>query len=107
METARTLEGSPGVVGGQHSAVQRQSKIFADGRRQVIGGLDENGQWRNPLLCAYPFAYGETFMFESTGGGGYGNPRDRDPQLVLEDVLDEYISVDAARDEAATRAARA
>lgn len=121
METARTLEGSPGVVGGRHSAVQRQSKIYPDGRQQVIGGLDEQGQWKNPLLCAYPFAYGETFMFESTGGGGYGDPRQRDPHLVLEDVLDEYISLDAARtlygviidpatmtiDESATRAARA
>ena len=120
METARTLEGSPGVAGGQHSAVQRQIKIFEDGRRQVIGGLDEQGQWKSPLLCAYPFSYGETFMFESTGGGGYGNPRERDAKQVLEDVLDEYISLEAAAriygviidpatfqiDEAATRKAR-
>jgi N-methylhydantoinase B/oxoprolinase/acetone carboxylase alpha subunit len=121
METARTLEGSPGVAGGKHSDVQRQTKIFKDGSKQVIGGLDEKGVWKNPLLCAYPFSYGETFMFESTGGGGYGNPRDRDAKQVLEDVLDEYISLEAAAkvygvvidpatlqiDEAATRAARA
>ncbi|MEN9726658.1 MAG: hypothetical protein RL434_1024, partial [Pseudomonadota bacterium] len=121
METARTLEGSPGVAGGQHSAVQRQTKIFGDGRQQVIGGLDEQGVWKSPLLCAYPFSYGETFMFESTGGGGYGNPRERDAKQVLEDVLDEYISLEAAAkvygvvidpatmqiDEAATRKARA
>jgi len=121
METARTLEGSPGVAGGKHSDVQRQTKIFEDGSKQVIGGLDEKGVWKNPLLCAYPFSYGETFMFESTGGGGYGDPRDRDAKQVLEDVLDEYISLEAAAkvygvvidpatmqiDEAATRAARA
>lgn len=121
METARTLEGSPGVAGGKHSDVQRQSKIFKDGSKQVIGGLDEKGDWKNPLLCAYPFSYGETFMFESTGGGGYGNPRERDAKQVREDVLDEYISLEAAAkvygvvidpatlqiDEAATRAARA
>ena len=98
METARTLEGSPGVAGGQHSAVQRQTKIHLDGHQEVIGGLDEQGVWRNPLLCAHPFAYGETFMFESTGGGGYGNPLARDPQQVLDDVLDEYISMRAARE---------
>lgn len=121
METARTLEGSPGVAGGQHSAVQRQTKIHTDGRQEVIGGLDEQGRWHNPLLCAHPFAYGETFMFESTGGGGYGTPLERDPQQVLDDVLDEYISPRAARevygvvidehtlqvDLAATQAARA
>jgi len=98
METARTLEGSPGVAGGQHSDVQRQTKIYTDGHSEVIGGLDAEGNWKNPLLCAHPFSDGETFMFESTGGGGYGRPWERDPQAVLEDVLDEYVSVAAARE---------
>ena len=98
METARTLEGSPGVAGGQHSDVQRQTKIHTDGHSEVIGGLDAEGNWKNPLLCAHPFSDGETFMFESTGGGGYGRPWERDPQAVLEDVLDEYVSVTAARE---------
>lgn len=98
METARTLEGSPGVAGGRHSAVQRQVKIHTDGRQEVIGGLDGKGGWRSPLLCAHPFSYGETFMFESTGGGGYGNPLERDVAAVHDDVLDEYVSLDAARD---------
>ncbi len=99
METARTREGSPGVAGGQRSDVQRQSKIYGDGKHEVIGGLNEQGEWKNPLLCAFPFNYGETFMFESTGGGGYGNAWEREPEKVLDDVLDEYISLRAARDQ--------
>ncbi|MBI4695130.1 MAG: hydantoinase B/oxoprolinase family protein [Gammaproteobacteria bacterium] len=98
METARTLEGSPGVAGGKHSAVQRQVKIFNDGREEVIGGLDGKGGWKSPLLCAHPFKYGEVFMFESTGGGGYGSPLEREIDAVLDDVLDEYVSIEAARD---------
>jgi N-methylhydantoinase B/oxoprolinase/acetone carboxylase alpha subunit len=98
METARTREGSPGVAGGERSDVQRQIKIHTDGRREVIGGLDGDGNWKNPLLCAHPFRYGETFMFESTGGGGYGKAFERDAQAVLEDVLDEYVSLAAARE---------
>lgn len=98
METSRTRAGSPGVAGGQESAVQRSIHIGADGGRRVIGGIDDDGNWHNPLLASYKFGPEETFMFESTGGGGWGNPRSRAVEDVVEDVLDEYISIDAARD---------
>jgi N-methylhydantoinase B len=32
------------------------------------------------------------------GGGGVGDPRERDPQAVLRDVVDGYVSLDAARE---------
>lgn len=41
---------------------------------------------------------GDRFRIEMPGGGGYGDPRLRDPRMVLEDVLDGYVSLDAARD---------
>ena len=31
------------------------------------------------------------------GGGGYGPPHERDPELVLADVVDGYVSIEAAR----------
>ena len=37
-------------------------------------------------------------MFESTGGGGWGKPLDRDVEAVLDDVLDEYITFNTAYD---------
>jgi N-methylhydantoinase B len=40
---------------------------------------------------------GDRFMNFSAGGGGYGNPRERDPQRVADDVLDGYVSVESAR----------
>jgi N-methylhydantoinase B len=33
---------------------------------------------------------------EQTGGGGYGDPRERPQQLVLQDIADGYISQEAA-----------
>ena len=43
-----------------------------------------------------PIAAGERIMYDYGGGGGWGNPLDRDPQAVLDDVLDEYVSVAGA-----------
>lgn len=98
METARTLEGSPGVNGGGRSLVQRASHIYANGSEEVIGGYDAAGVWHNPLLASHKFGPGEIFKFESTGGGGWGRPFDRPAEDVLEDVFDDYITLEQARD---------
>ena len=41
---------------------------------------------------------GDVFHHVSAGGGGSGSPLARDPALVLEDVLDGKVSVEAARE---------
>jgi N-methylhydantoinase B len=46
----------------------------------------------------YPIAAGETAAFRTGGGGGFGSPAERDPQAVLNDVADGYISEKAARE---------
>lgn len=67
-----------------------------------------------------PSPPGQVVMSRKGGGGGWGNPLDRDPQAVLSDILDEYVSIEGARrdygvvvdpaslvvDEAATEALR-
>jgi N-methylhydantoinase B len=40
---------------------------------------------------------GERIVYEFGGGGGWGDPLDRETQAVLDDALDEYVSVEAAR----------
>lgn len=35
-------------------------------------------------------------MFAPPGGGGYGDPHKRDPQKVFEDVVNGYVSIEAA-----------
>lgn len=39
---------------------------------------------------------GERYEYRYGGGGGWGDPLERDPQKVLDDVLEEYVSVEAA-----------
>jgi N-methylhydantoinase B len=46
-----------------------------------------------------PIAAGEIVRIETTGGGGWGDPLDRDPASVELDVLQGKVSVEAARDD--------
>jgi N-methylhydantoinase B len=43
-----------------------------------------------------PVRAGDRFTVVSAGGGGHGNPREREPALVREDVLEGYVSALAA-----------
>jgi len=40
---------------------------------------------------------GDHIYYTSSGGGGFGDPLQREPELVLEDVKDEWLSLEAAR----------
>jgi N-methylhydantoinase B len=44
-----------------------------------------------------PFKDGDGFYVESCGGGGWGSSLERDPQAVLEDVIDDYVTLEGAR----------
>ena len=76
-----------GTLGGE--AGQRSSvwKIDRDGREQPlapIGLVDlQPGEWIRGL---------------ESGGGGYGDPLERDPERVRHDVLEGWISAPRARD---------
>ena len=41
--------------------------------------------------------YGDTVTCITPSGGGYGNPYERYPQMVREDVLQQLISIAGAR----------
>ncbi|MFC3959138.1 hydantoinase B/oxoprolinase family protein [Halovivax cerinus] len=45
------------------------------------------------------FEPGEVVSNRSGGGGGYGDPYERDPEAVREDVVDGYVSREAARED--------
>jgi N-methylhydantoinase B len=44
-----------------------------------------------------PLDAGARLEYQRGGGGGWGDPLERDPEKVRDDVLDEYVSVEAAR----------
>jgi N-methylhydantoinase B/oxoprolinase/acetone carboxylase alpha subunit len=50
-------------------------------------------------LVRHPVPAGTTAVVVTAGGGGWGNPLERDVDAVRADVVDEYVSVDAAREQ--------
>jgi N-methylhydantoinase B len=54
---------------------------------------DQAGDPSGLTLCES----GNVIQFHSAGGGGYGDPLERDPQAVEQDVFNEYVSIEQAR----------
>lgn len=48
------------------------------------------------MTTGYDVVQGDFWDYWSGGGGGFGDPLERDPALVLEDVRDSVVSVEAA-----------
>jgi len=59
--------------------------------RFVVNG--ENGDPSGLTFCEP----GDEIVFESAGGGGYGDPWERDPEEVERDVVHGYVSLERAR----------
>ena len=50
------------------------------------------GRTRAPSVGEIELVHGSWLTGTETSGGGYGDPLDRDPAHVLEDVLEHYVS---------------
>ncbi|SDU48170.1 hydantoinase B/oxoprolinase family protein [Stappia sp. ES.058] len=65
--------------------------------------ITRNGEsapkWLGSVFSDYPVYTGDVFARPTAGGGGFGDPLERDPVKVREDVIDDYVSIErAARD---------
>ena len=62
--------------------------------------LNPDGDRRQlPSKCTLEIRQGDVFRHLLAGAGGWGDPLERDPALVLKDVLEEKLSADYARRE--------
>lgn len=50
-----------------------------------------------PASGRFEMKKGERFLLESAGGGGYGDPKKRDPARLAADRREGYVTADAAR----------
>lgn len=53
-------------------------------------------KWLGSVFSNYKIKSGDRFTRPTAGGGGYGDPLERDPERVRQDVIDEYVSVKRA-----------
>lgn len=76
-----------GLFGGRPSALAR-AEIVHDGVPRQI-----------PSKGVFALGAGDRIHCWGSGGAGYGDPFDRDPDRVLEDLIDGKISAASARDD--------
>jgi N-methylhydantoinase B len=57
-----------------------------------------NGKPGNPYGLTQ-LAPGDVVVIDVAGGGGYGDPLERDPELVQEDVVQGYVTAERARED--------
>ena len=84
----RVRLGCYGLNGGKAGRPFRVTVDF-DGRPRELGGL----------VDGEPVSAGEIVRVCTTGGGGWGDPLEREPTLVLRDVNENKVSAQAARTE--------
>src|SRR5256885_13004922 len=77
----------PGFAGGRRASPNRLIARAGGAHTFEVG--DKAGYIEH--------AAGEWYEYHYGGGGGWGDPLERPPAKVLDDVLDEYVSVEAAR----------
>jgi len=56
------------------------------------------GEHPVPAVGGVTMTVGETLGHRLSGGGGYGDPRQREADLVRQDVLSHFVSLDRARE---------
>jgi N-methylhydantoinase B len=77
-----------GVCGGGAGATNR-FWIRRDGRPVQTSPLPGK-------VSGFPVEPGDVLLMESSGGGGFGDPLERDPALVVADLLEGYVTLTAA-----------
>jgi N-methylhydantoinase B len=59
----------------------------------------EDPEWKQTGIYRLPVTKQTVIRAQTTGGGGWGDPLERDPAMVLTDFLNHYVSRNGARDD--------
>jgi N-methylhydantoinase B len=87
--TDRVINTPPWGIFGGKSGRPSITKVYR------INGSGET--WRK--VSNLPLKENDVVSFQTGGGGGYGSPLERDPEQVLSDVINGYVSLSSARED--------
>jgi N-methylhydantoinase B len=82
----RTLRGPGGALGGH------------DGRVAEYVLIRDGVETRLPAKTTLDVQAGDTISYRTCGGGGYGPPKEREPERIARDVREGKVSVARARE---------
>jgi N-methylhydantoinase B len=70
----------------------------SDGRKSRFVSINHNGDETGlPAAGRYDMTSGEGFYLDKAGGGGYGDPKKRDPEAVRRDIAEGYVTPEGAK----------
>jgi N-methylhydantoinase B len=75
-----------GINGGKHGGCSTKTLIRANGEVVALPSKHDRVE----------VAAGDRLIFRTAGAGGWGDPLERDPQLVVRDVLRDLVSEEVA-----------
>ncbi|MCY3886410.1 MAG: hydantoinase B/oxoprolinase family protein, partial [Chloroflexi bacterium] len=81
--------GPPGIFGGETGQLARLSLNDGTEGERHLGTTATNA----------PVGPGDVLTFRTNGGGGFGDPLERPPERVLEDIQDGYATPAGAREQ--------
>ncbi|MDB5511937.1 MAG: 5-oxoprolinase [Enterovirga sp.] len=84
--TSHRRFGASGIAGGGAPLPSRTTLNPGRPDERVLNGLEQLN-----------LKAGDVIRLEQSGGGGWGDPKDRDGQALLDDVADGYVSEESAR----------
>ncbi|MDY4414294.1 MAG: hydantoinase B/oxoprolinase family protein, partial [Ruminococcus sp.] len=98
-ETRFLQEGTVTCEGDRHIEAPKGLFGGSDGHS---ASMTKNPDSDNPVslpskLSDEEFALNDVLQIRTPCGGGYGNPFERDPKLVLGDVLDDFTTIEDAK----------
>jgi len=93
------LSGEPWTISALIDRTQFPGSGIEGGRDGALGAFTRDGGEPLQPKKLESLAADERIHLDPPGGGGYGDPKERDPESLLRDVVDGYVSVEAAERE--------